>query len=110
MRDCPNRRGEIAGYAEIMAQACCSDRREIRINQQDFPQVCVRSVFEKLERKHIEYVLKCMAQISPKVRNIRAYALSTLYNSYLIFQRGPLSEKSRKKARKYYKNWHEIDE
>ena len=110
MRDYPNRRGKIANYVEIMAQACCSDRREIRINRQDFPQVCVRSVFEKLERKHIEYVLKCMAQISPKVRNIRAYALSTLYNSYAILQRGPLSWRSRKNGRKHYKNWHEADE
>ena len=110
MRDYPNRRREIANYVEIMAQACCSDRREIRINQQDFPQVCVRSAFEKLERKHMVYVLKCMAHITPKVRNIRAYALSTLYNSYLIFQCDPLSEKSREKARKHYKNWHEAYE
>ena len=47
MRDYPNRRREIANYVEMMAQACCSDRREIRINQQDFPQVCVCSAFEK---------------------------------------------------------------
>ena len=107
LRDYPNRREEIAGYVEIMAQACCSDRPEIRINQQDWSQVCVRSVFEKLERKHIAYVLKCMAQIPPNIRNVRAYALSTLYNSYAILQRDPQSEKSRRKARKRYKNWHE---
>ena len=107
LRDYPDRREEIKGCVEIMAQACCSDRPEIRINQQDWPQVCVRSVFEKLERKHIAYVLKCMAQIPPNVRNVRAYALSTLYNSYAILQRGPVSEKSRRWARKRYKNWHE---
>ena len=107
LRDYPNCRKEIAGYVEIMAQACCSDRPEIRINRQDCAQACVRSVFEKLERKHIAYVLKCMAQIPPNIRNVRAYALSTLYNSYAILQRGPQSEKSRGKARKRYKNWHE---
>ena len=107
LRDYPDRRKEIAGCVEIMAQACCSERPEIRINQQDWSQVCVRSVFEKLERKHIAYVLKCMAQIPPNIRNVRAYALSTLYNSYAILQRGPQSEKSRRKARKRYKNWHE---
>ena len=110
MRDYPNRREEIAGYVEIMAQCCCSDRREIRIDQQDFPQACVRSRFEKLERRHMEYVLKCMAHIPPNIRNVRAYALSTLYNSYAILQRGPISEKRRKKARKRYKNWHNADE
>ena len=107
LRDYPDRREEIKGCVEIMAQACCSDRPEIRINRQDYAQVCVRSVFEKLERKHIAYVLKCMAQIPPNIRNIRAYALSTLYNSYAILQRGPVSEKSRRWARKHYKNWHE---
>jgi len=110
MRDYPKRREEIAGYVEIMAQCCCSDRREIRIDQQDFPQACVRSVFEKLERRHMEYVLKCMAHVPPNIRNIRAYALSTLYNSYAILQRGPLSRRSRKNGRKHYKNWHEADE
>ena len=107
LRDYPDRREEITGYVEIMAQACCSDRREIRINQQDFAQACVQSRFEKLERKHMAYVLKCMAHIPPNIRNVRAYALSTLYNSYAILQRGPQSEKSRRKARKRYKNWHE---
>ena len=107
LRDYPDRREEITGYVEIMAQACCSDRPKIRINRQDYAQVCVRSVFEKLERKHIAYVLKCMAQIPPNIRNVRAYALSTLYNSYAILQRDPQSEKSRRKARKRYKNWHE---
>ena len=110
MRDYPKRREEIAGYVEIMAQCCCSDRREIRIDQQDFPQACVRSVFEKLERRHMEYVLKCMAHIPPNIRNVRAYALSTLYNSYAILQRDPISEKRRKKARKRYKNWHDARE
>ena len=89
MRDYPNRREEIAGYVEIMAQCYCSDLREIRINRQDFPQACVQSRFEKLERRHMEYVLKCMAHIPPNIRNIRAYALSTLYNSYTILQRAP---------------------
>ena len=105
LRDYPDRREEITGYVEIMAQACCSERREIRINQQDWSQVCVRSVFEKLERKHIAYVLKCMAQIPPNIRNVRAYALSTLYNSYAILQRNLRFEKRRRKARKRYKNW-----
>ena len=110
MRDYPKRRGEIAGYVEMMARVCCSERREIRINQHDVPKDCVQSRFEKLERKHMEYVLKCMARLSPEIRNIRAYALSTLYNSYVIPQRGHLSWRSRKNGRKHYKNWHDANE
>ena len=109
LRDYPERRDVITGCVEMMAQACCSDRREIRINQQNVPKACVQSRFEKLERKHMVYVLKCMAQIPPNVRNVRAYALSTLYNSYVILQRDPMSEKCRRWAREHYKNWHEAD-
>ena len=104
------RRNEITGYIEMMAQICCSDRREIRINQQDIPKACVQSRFEKLERKHMVYVLNCMAQIPPKIHNVRAYALSTLYNSYVILQLSPLSYKRRTWAREHYKNWHEPNE
>ena len=110
LRDYPERRDEITGYVEMMAQACCSDRREIRLNLQDFPQACVCSRFEKLERRHMEYVLKCMKQLPLKIHNIRAYALSTLYNSYEILRSPPQSEKSLRKARKRYKNWHDPNE
>ena len=61
-------------------------------------------------KKKMEYVLKCMKNIKPSVRNIRACALSTLYNAYAVLQRGPVSEKRRKKARKRYGNWRNADE
>ena len=73
---------QIDGYVELMVHACCSTRDTIRINGEDFPQVVVRSRFEKLNRMHLLYVLECMRNNTTQVRNIRAYTLSALYNSY----------------------------
>ena len=34
-----------------------------------------------LDSSHLEYVLDCMKECAPKVRNIRAYLLTALFNS-----------------------------
>ena len=73
---------QIAEYVRLMAQTCCSDKPTVRINSEDYPRDVVRSVFEKLNREHIVYVLDCMKKNTTKIRNIRAYTLSALFNSY----------------------------
>ena len=37
----------------------------------------------KLEREHIQYVMKCLNENSTKVRNMKQYVLATLYNAPL---------------------------
>ena len=73
---------QIDEYVRLMTQTCCSDKPTVRINSEDYPRDVVRSVFEKLNRGHIEYVLDCMKKNETKIRNIRAYTLSALFNSY----------------------------
>ena len=73
---------QIAEYVRLMAQTCCSDKPTVRINSEDYPRDVVRAVFEKLNREHIVYVLECMKKNTTKIRNIRAYTLSALFNSY----------------------------
>ena len=73
---------QIAEYVRLMAQTCCSDKPTVRINSEDYPRDVVRAVFEKLNREHIVYVLDCMKKNTTKIRNIRAYTLSALFNSY----------------------------
>lgn len=34
----------------------------------------------RLEREHIQYVMKCLDENSTKVRNMKQYVLATLYN------------------------------
>ena len=66
---------------EIMLDAICSTSPTIRINGEDMPQAVVKSRFLKLDSSHIEYVLDSMLQNTTKVRNIRAYLLTSLYNA-----------------------------
>ena len=41
----------------------------------------VRSRLLKLDDGHVEYVLDCLSRNTTKVRNIRAYLLTSLYNA-----------------------------
>ena len=54
---------------------------QYRINKYDFPYDVVRSRLEKIDFHTMEYVLECLRNNTTKVRNIRSYMLTTLYNA-----------------------------
>ena len=74
--------GIVDDIVELMVEAVCSTRRYIRVGKEDKPAAAVKSRLLKLERRHLEYVLWCMGKNTTEVRNIRAYLLTALYNSY----------------------------
>ncbi len=43
----------------------------------------MKSRFMKLAHSHIEYVIDCLQKHTGKIRNIKAYLLTALYNSSL---------------------------
>lgn len=53
----------------------------VRIGGEDFPKEVVRSRLLKLDSEHIEYVISSLRENTTKVRNIRAYLLTSLYNA-----------------------------
>lgn len=71
----------IRGIVDIMVDAICSNAPTIRIAGQDIPQTVVKSQFLKLKSNHIEYVMTCLERNTVKIRNIRNYLLTTLYNA-----------------------------
>lgn len=71
----------ILGILDLMADVCCSKRSVIRIAGDDKPLAVVKSRFMKLNAEHIRYVLKCLSENTTKVRNIRQYLLTALYNA-----------------------------
>ena len=71
----------ILGILELMVDICCSKRSVIRIAGDDKPLAVVKSRFMKLNAEHIRYVLKCFSENTTKVRNIRQYLLTALYNA-----------------------------
>lgn len=66
---------------EILVDTVCSTRKMIRIGGEDFPKEVVRSRLLKLDSEYIEYVISSLRENTTKVRNIRAYLLTSLYNA-----------------------------
>lgn len=71
----------ILGILDLMVDVCCSKRSVIRIAGDDKPPAVVKSRFMKLNAEHIRYVLKCLSENTTRVRNIRQYLLTALYNA-----------------------------
>ena len=66
---------------EIMLDAICVKRDNIRIGGADYPAEIVKARLLSLTSEHIEYVIGCIKDNTTKVRNIKAYMLTTLYNA-----------------------------
>jgi len=77
----PGEEETILGILELMVDVCCSKQSVIRIAGDDRPLAVVKSRFMKLNAEHIRYVLKCLSENTTKVRNIRQYLLTALYNA-----------------------------
>ena len=73
---------DIGGMVEIMLDAICSSREYLDINQDKVPKEIVKSRLLKLDSGHIDYVIECLQKNNTKIKNIRSYLLTTLYNSY----------------------------
>lgn len=71
----------ILGILDLMVDVCCSKRSVIRIAGDDKPPAVVKSRFMKLNAEHIRYALKCLSENTTRVRNIRQYLLTALYNA-----------------------------
>jgi hypothetical protein len=63
-----------------MLDAVCSRKPFLRIGGDDKPASVVKSQLLKLNSEHIRFVQDCMHENTTKVRNIRQYLLTTLYN------------------------------
>ena len=74
------------GIAELMCDVICSKKPYISVNRTEVPAEVVRSRLLKLGNEHIEYVLDCLKRNTTKVRNIKSYLISSLYNSYTTIE------------------------
>jgi hypothetical protein len=74
---------EVDEYVQIMLDIICSSSEIIRVGKAEFPAAVVKNRLLKLDFTHIEYVLECMAKNTTKIKNIKSYLLSALYNSFV---------------------------
>ena len=72
---------DLDEIVELMLDTICSSKALIRIGGEEMPKDIVKSRLLKLNSEHIRYVLDCMGENTTRVRNIRQYLLTTLYNA-----------------------------
>ncbi len=71
----------INELVDIMTETVCTTKDTVRVAGNDYPAELVKSKFLKLDSTHIEFVLDCMRENTSKVKNIRQYLLTVLFNA-----------------------------
>ena len=81
VREHPYDAGQLDEMVELMVEAVCSKKKNIRVAGNDFPQAVVKSRLLKLEQEHIRFVFDCLRENTTQVRNMKQYLLTVLYNA-----------------------------
>lgn len=66
---------------DLLEDMLVSQKDEVRIGAEYFPKEVVRNRLFKLNSEHIKYVIDCLKTNTTKVRNIRGYLQTMLYNA-----------------------------
>ena len=81
VRDRPYDTAQLDEMVELMVEAVCSQKKNIRVAGNDFPQAVVKSRLLKLDDQHIRFVFDCLRENTTQVRNMKQYLLTVLYNA-----------------------------
>ena len=77
----PSNADMIEELLELIVDTVCSSRAYIRIGKENLPAEIVRSRMMKLNAEHIRYLISCLNENTTKIRDIRQYLLTALYNA-----------------------------
>ena len=86
LRACPDEEDTIYQIVDLLVDTCSTKRKLLRVAGDDKPAEVVRSRFMKLNADHIRFVLKCLAERTAPVRNMKQYLLAALYNAPTTMQ------------------------
>ncbi|OLA21372.1 MAG: replication initiator A domain-containing protein [Faecalibacterium sp. CAG:74_58_120] len=86
LRLCPDDEDIIYQIVDLLVDTCATKRKMLRVAGDDRPAEVVRSRFMKLNADHIKFVLKCLAENSSSIRNMKQYLLASLYNAPTTMQ------------------------
>ena len=77
----PYNRDRMDEIVELMVEILCTGRETITISGAEYPAELVRERMRKINSMHIEYIFGCLEQNASRVRNIKKYLLTTLFNA-----------------------------
>ena len=72
---------QLDEIVEIMSEVISTSRDKVTVGKQDIPAESVRSRFLKIGSEHIEYIFWCLKRNATKIRNIKAYLTTVIYNA-----------------------------
>ena len=81
LSDMPYDHDRLEEILELIVETVCSTKKYIRVAGTDYPAEVVRSRLLKLDAEHIRFVFDCLQENTTKIRNIKQYLLTTLYNA-----------------------------
>ena len=82
----PDDEDTLYQIVNLLVDTCATNRKLLHIAGDDKPVEVVRSRFMKLNADHIRFVLKCLAENSNPIRNMKQYLLASLYNAPTTMQ------------------------
>ena len=82
----PDDEDTLYQIVNLLVDTCATNRKLLHIAGDDKPAEVVRSRFMKLNADHIRFVLKCLAENSSPIRNMKQYLLASLYNAPTTMQ------------------------
>ena len=82
----PDDEDTLYQIVNLLVDTCATNRKLLHIAGDDKPAEVVRSRFMKLNADHIHFVLKCLAETSSPIRNMKQYLLASLYNAPTTMQ------------------------
>ena len=74
-------REQLDEIVDLVQETVCSTRSRIRISGNDYPAEIVQAKLLKLNSEHIRFVMDCLKQNTTRIRNIRQYLLTVLFNA-----------------------------
>ena len=81
VHDCPTERNRIDEIIELITDILCYKGTYLTVNGAEIRREEVQDRFKKLNMGHIRYVLNCLNTNGSKIRNIRSYLITCLYNA-----------------------------
>ena len=81
LSDMPYDHDRLEEILELLVETVCSTKKYIRVAGSDYPAEVVRSRLLKLDMEHIKFVFDCLKENTTRIRNIKQYLLTTLYNA-----------------------------
>ena len=74
-------KAQLDEIVDIMLECVCSEAETLTIGKDKVPTELVKNRILKLNSMHIEYIFSCLKENPSKVRNIKSYLKTVLYNA-----------------------------